>query len=120
MALPDLVREQPRIGAFFDMDKTLLADNSGSLYMKYRYQRGEISGFTGGYELGISFPPDWVGWWSFSVGEEDTNDWIIQERQVFNFESYSTGSTALIDTFVHETDRCRRLSMTPADLLVVA
>ncbi len=83
-------------------------------------QRGEISGYTGGYELGISFPPDWVGWWSFSVGEEDTNDWIIQERQVFNYESYSTGSTALIDTFVHETDRCRRLSMTPADLLVVA
>jgi putative phosphoserine phosphatase / 1-acylglycerol-3-phosphate O-acyltransferase len=35
---------QPRIGAFFDMDKTLIAENSGSLYMKTRYQRGEISG----------------------------------------------------------------------------
>ena len=45
MSLPVFVRDQPRIGAFFDMDKTLLADNSGSLYMKYRYQRGEISGF---------------------------------------------------------------------------
>ena len=32
----------PRIGAFFDMDKTIIAENSGSLYMKYRYQRGEI------------------------------------------------------------------------------
>jgi HAD superfamily hydrolase (TIGR01490 family) len=33
---------QPRVGAFFDMDKTLISENSGSLYMRYRYQRGEI------------------------------------------------------------------------------
>jgi putative phosphoserine phosphatase/1-acylglycerol-3-phosphate O-acyltransferase len=37
-------RSGPRIGAFFDMDKTLISENSGSLYMRYRYQRGEISG----------------------------------------------------------------------------
>jgi len=36
---------RPRVGAFFDMDKTLIAENSGSLYMKYRYQRGEIGGW---------------------------------------------------------------------------
>jgi HAD superfamily hydrolase (TIGR01490 family) len=35
----------PRIGAFFDMDKTLIAENSGSLYMKYRYERGEVDGW---------------------------------------------------------------------------
>jgi HAD superfamily hydrolase (TIGR01490 family) len=35
-------RSRPRIGAFFDMDKTLIAQNSGTLLMKYRYQRGEI------------------------------------------------------------------------------
>jgi len=35
---------RPKVGAFFDMDKTLIAENSGSLYMQYRYQRGEISG----------------------------------------------------------------------------
>jgi HAD superfamily hydrolase (TIGR01490 family) len=33
----------PRVGAFFDMDKTLISENSGTLYMKYRYQRGEVS-----------------------------------------------------------------------------
>lgn len=38
-------RHVPRIGAFFDMDKTLIAENSGSLYMKYRYQRGEVDGW---------------------------------------------------------------------------
>jgi HAD superfamily hydrolase (TIGR01490 family) len=34
---------RPRVGAFFDMDKTLIAQNSGNLYMKYRYQRGEMT-----------------------------------------------------------------------------
>ena len=38
-------RTAPRIGAFFDMDKTLISENSGSLYMKYRYQRGEVDGW---------------------------------------------------------------------------
>jgi HAD superfamily hydrolase (TIGR01490 family) len=33
-----------RVGAFFDMDKTLIAENSASLFMRARYERGEISG----------------------------------------------------------------------------
>jgi HAD superfamily hydrolase (TIGR01490 family) len=45
MTLPVPRRPMPRVGAFFDMDKTLIAENSASLYMRYRYQRGEISGF---------------------------------------------------------------------------
>ncbi len=44
MSLPVPTRPRPTVGAFFDMDKTLIAENSGSLYMRYRYQRGEISG----------------------------------------------------------------------------
>ena len=35
-------RKRPRVGAFFDMDKTLIAENSGAMYMKYRYERGEV------------------------------------------------------------------------------
>ena len=42
MATPTRKRTAPRVGAFFDMDKTLIAENSGSLYMKYRYERGEV------------------------------------------------------------------------------
>ncbi len=34
----------PRVGAFFDMDKTLIAENSGSLYLRHRYERGEVGG----------------------------------------------------------------------------
>ncbi len=44
MAPPVQSRPQPRVGAFFDMDKTLIAENSASLFVRYRYQRGEISG----------------------------------------------------------------------------
>jgi len=35
-------RRTARVGAFFDMDKTIISENSGSVYMKYRYERGEI------------------------------------------------------------------------------
>lgn len=38
-------RRPRQVGAFFDMDKTLICENSGSLYMKYRYERGELSGW---------------------------------------------------------------------------
>ena len=34
-----------RVAAFFDMDKTLIAENSASLYMRHRYQRGEVTGW---------------------------------------------------------------------------
>jgi len=44
VALPAALRPTPRVGAFFDLDKTLISENSGSLYMRYRYQRGEIGG----------------------------------------------------------------------------
>ena len=83
-------------------------------------QQGKISGYTGGYELGISFPPDWVGWWHFSVAEEDRSDWVLQERQVSNYESFSTGSTALIDTFIYEKNGCRWLTMMAPELIVVS
>ncbi len=33
---------EPRVAAFFDMDKTIIAENSGSVYMKRRFERGEI------------------------------------------------------------------------------
>jgi len=38
-------RRETRVGAFFDMDKTLIAENSGSLWMKHRYEQGEIDGW---------------------------------------------------------------------------
>ncbi len=42
MGAHSLVRVRPRVGAFFDMDKTLIAENSATLFMKHRYRKGEI------------------------------------------------------------------------------
>jgi HAD superfamily hydrolase (TIGR01490 family) len=42
MSTSGVARTRPRIGAFFDMDKTLIAQNSGTLWMKHRYESGEI------------------------------------------------------------------------------
>ncbi|MBW2229580.1 MAG: HAD family hydrolase [Deltaproteobacteria bacterium] len=39
---PEKRRRSPRIGAFFDMDKTIIAENSGSVYMKHKYEQGEL------------------------------------------------------------------------------
>src|SRR4030095_7991856 len=36
-----VVRARPRVGAFFDMDKTLIARNSRTLLMQHRYEQGE-------------------------------------------------------------------------------
>lgn len=48
--VPD--RPRPRVAALFDMDKTLISENSGTLYVKYRYQRGEMSGWEVASNLG--------------------------------------------------------------------
>ncbi len=43
MSLPQTVRAQPQIGAFFDMDKTLIAENSATLFMRHRYEQGQLT-----------------------------------------------------------------------------
>src|SRR5262250_3032574 len=36
------MRRRAAVGAFFDVDKTILAENSGTAYLKSLYERGEI------------------------------------------------------------------------------
>ena len=43
---------RPRIGAFFDVDKTILADNSGTLYLRALWDRGEVDWQTLAVNLG--------------------------------------------------------------------
>ncbi len=79
MSLPVPVRVQPRVGAFFDLDKTLISENSGSLYMRYKYQRGEISGF----EL-------MKGAWSYvqyKLGVLDLDNWTKKMMLQFRGQS---------------------------------
>jgi len=74
------------------------------------------AGWAIGYELGITFPPDWVDEFNFSYDIEDT-DQVFEDGLVCNFESLF--STYLIDTFVVEKEGARFLSNTPLELLTV-
>ena len=83
-----------------------------------------------GYDLGISFPPDWVGPFVWSFGRygdantvevtglgEDQDQWIFQEGMVTNYESVI--GEALMQSVVFEPDGARLLSKLPIEIAVV-
>ncbi|MBF0560593.1 MAG: aminopeptidase P family protein [Alphaproteobacteria bacterium] len=72
--------------------------------------------WVGGYELGISFPPDWVGDFVFTVEDENSEDYF-QAGMVTNFESIF--GTFLIDTVVYEEKQARILSADMPQLMVI-
>jgi hypothetical protein len=77
----------------------------------------ELRQWVGGYELGISFPPDWVGEWTFTV-EEEQPEGRFEEGLVSNFESILE-SAGVIETFVVEPDGAKVLGKLPRELIVV-
>ena len=66
-----------------------------------------VPGWIGGYELGVAFPPDWVGEFTWS-SSEDADD-IVQAGLVTNVES-CIGAIALVDTLVVTESGTRLLS----------
>ena len=94
------------------------------------YRTTGLWGSTGwalGYELGISFPPDWVGNFVFTVAEggpslsgvdADPAEWAIPIGTVTNYESLWMRGP-LIDTFVYEAEGPRRLSELPLEMIAV-
>ncbi len=68
--------------------------------------------WNGGYELGISFPPDWVGEWTFTVGEATAD--VFEAGTVTNYESIVL--YPMIDTVVFEKNGARTLSGLPLDV----
>lgn len=78
--------------------------------------------WVGGYELGIAFPPDWVGAFRFEPGHE--SDRTLEPGTVVNFESQvhlprEAGRFAAIDTVLVTDDDAELLSELPPDLVVV-
>ncbi|MDI6023183.1 Xaa-Pro peptidase family protein [Leucobacter sp. UT-8R-CII-1-4] len=71
-----------------------------------------LHNWNGGYEMGLSFPPDWVGEWTFTVGEDSPD--VFEAGLVTNYESIVL--YPMIDTVVFETGGARRLSKLPLDV----
>ncbi len=59
--------------------------------------------WVGGYEMGISFAPDWVGEWLFTLGnfteEGESDERTLDENFVCNFENVFSAASA-IDTII--------------------
>lgn len=72
--------------------------------------------WVGGYEMGISFPPDWVGEWLFTVNSD--GEGVIEDGLVSNFESII--GLGLLDTIVYQKSGTRTLSAIPHEILTVA
>ncbi|AUA08294.1 M24 family metallopeptidase [Streptomyces sp. SID8382] len=83
---------------------------------KYFAEAG-IEGWAGGYELGVSLMPDWVGEFCWS-SEDDSTEAVIEAGLVTNYE---TGAfLAMVDTVVFEDSGPRFLSSLPRTPMVVA
>lgn len=80
-------------------------------------------GWVGGYELGLSFPPDWVGNYVYEMTDTDT-DRVFEPGTVVNFESQfyaprMSGLTYYVDTLMFTADRAYQPLKAPLELVVV-
>ena len=108
-----LIRPNLRVGKLV---KTLMA----------YYEEQDIwqnASWVGGYELGIGFPPDWVGNFVYEMSHEDS-DVLFEPGTVVNFESVffgprMAGLTYLIDTLLFSDTEARLASRMPRDLTVL-
>jgi HAD superfamily hydrolase (TIGR01490 family) len=74
-----LSRNAPRVGAFFDVDKTLIAENSGTLFFKHRYRRGEMDAWDLAWGL--------VAYLRYKVGILDIRRWTRETMLQFRDQS---------------------------------
>lgn len=83
----------------------------------------EHRGYVGGYEIGIAFPPDWVG--EFNYGSHvDTGDQVFEPGLVVNHEAQfhlprMVGYCMLIDSMMFTETDARWLGQTPRELMVI-
>jgi Xaa-Pro aminopeptidase len=93
----------------------------------YYQQQGvwDRRGFLGGYDIGLAFPPDWVGDWLFNVPDEQAEG-VLQANMVGQYETIFRQRVGdkplvvdLIDTYVYGDNGGRRLSAIPMDLIVL-
>lgn len=80
--------------------------------------------WVGGYELGIAFPPDWVGGFIYSMGD-DPGDEVLAPGEVVNFEANfylpdRAGIAFCINTLAIEEAGASFLQTIPSELVTVA
>jgi len=94
--------------------------------LKAYYEDQQIwtdASWVGGYEMGIGFPPDWVGNFVYEMSDEDS-DVLFEPGTAVNFESVFfgprlSGLTYLIDTLLFTRDGAELASRMPRHLTVL-
>lgn len=94
--------------------------------MKAYYQEAGIlrdAWWFGGYELGIAFPPDWVGEFVYDVSI-DAGDQLFVPGTVVNYESnfylpHKTGVSYQINTLVFTEKEAKILGKLPNDMIII-
>ena len=84
----------------------------------------ERRGWIGGYELGIAFPPDWVGNFVYDVGLESDDERVFQPNTIVNYENQffmpqHQGQYFTIESILFEDNGVCLFSQQPFDLLVI-
>jgi Xaa-Pro aminopeptidase len=79
--------------------------------------------WVGGYDIGIAFPPDWVGVFSYDP-ETDSENRLIIPGTVVNYESdfylpKGAGMSAIMDTIAVSEDKAEILSGIPQELIII-
>jgi Xaa-Pro aminopeptidase len=128
---PDVARRFEQVAGVFEVIAETLRPNLpvGELneaVQGYYEESGiwEHRGYIGGYELGIAFPPDWVG--EFNYGPHlDAGQQVFAPGTVVNHEAQfylprAVGYCMLIDSFMFTETDARILGQTPHELCVIA
>jgi Xaa-Pro aminopeptidase len=81
-------------------------------------------GWVGGYEMGIAFPPDWVGNFIYDPVSEINADRLFEPGTAVNYENQfflprHVGQYFTIDSFLFTKEWARGLSEMPFDLMVI-
>ena len=81
------------------------------------------AGWVGGYELGLAFPPDWVGNYVYEMTDTQT-DKVLEANTVVNFESQffaprMSGITYYVDTLMFKADTALRPLQFRPELVIV-
>jgi len=79
--------------------------------------------YVGGYEMGIAFPPDWIGVFTYEPGR-DPGASTFPPGTVINYESdvylpLGSGASPIGDTITFSEGKAEILSKIPQDLIVV-
>lgn len=84
----------------------------------------ERRGWIGGYEMGIAFPPDWVGNFVVDPLSDENADRLFEPGSAVNYENQffmpdHQGQYFTIDSFLFEQQEAHMLSDQPFELMVI-